>query len=300
MYRLSLIILLIFLKGTALYSQQPEVKAAFLKDSVSIGEPVPFAVSILSNPDIDLLLPDSSSHYSNFYFREKVWFSSTFENGQVKDSIIYYLSTFDIQAVQSFQLQFYTYDGKDSTLVESPKDSVKLLFMVNQLPDSLSDIKLMETTQFYRVEKPVNKVLIGIIVLGILNFAAFFILIFGKKISIWWKLRTVKKSYYQYKSEFERKFKQLNTEQLKTESEQILILWKSFMEKCDMQPYRKLTTKEIGSLPKGSELAGNLQNIDRAIYAENDFTIVKSAFEELHKTAALSFEAKVKEVRSGK
>ncbi len=300
MIKRNIVLLLLLFPALLGFSQTPEVKSYLLADSVEIGRPFPLAITIYDTLTLDILLPDSTSNFSGYNFIEKVWFPSVYRNNQSIDSVVYYFSTFDISAIQSISIQFYTWNGKDSVKITTPADTFHVISKVDHLPDSLSDIHLMETTAPYRVNYPINTTFIYIGIAALIVVLAVLWLIFGKKIRIWWKVRGMNKKHQAFKITFIQLIDQINEEALSSKTEQMIIHWKSYMETLDSVPYQKLTTKEIGEIKKNKRLRLTLQCIDQAIYANSSVSKIKSCSDELLGYSEQMLSKKLKKIKDGK
>lgn len=283
-------------------AQEISVKGEFLKDSTVIGEVIPYALSVRSPQETELFLPDSSGEFNGLQFHELVWFESQREKEYILDSVVYYLSTFDIDPIQTFNLSFYTWDGKDSTLHQSTSDTIYLQYVVTQIPDSLSDIKLQQTTDYYRVEPPFNVTIFVIGIIIALNVVAFIYLLFGKKILTWWRLRRIKSNHRDFIKKYDDLYYQLENDQdsFQKTTEKLLIHWKNYAEKLDGVPYPILTTREINEITSNHILFDSLKQIDKAIYAQNKLEPVKSGFEKIKELSQETYNKKVEKIRDGK
>ena len=300
MFRLIITLLIICLGLISLNGQDIQSTGSFLTDSAKIGMPIGFAVTVDYPSDRDIILPDSSSFYSSFEFESKSWYNTSTIDGQSTDSVIYFLRTFETDSLQTFKLQFYELKDGDSILHVSPMDTMYLIHTVLSTPDSLGAIFLQEDTQYYRIPKKFNYpfLIASVITLSILTIILW--IIFGKKILTILELRRMKKAHRKFKVKYGELLNGLSEPNLPELSENILILWKKYMEKLETLPYRKLTTKELAELKLGEDMIMSLREIDRAIYSKIDLSDLKVNLENLGSISEKRYLEKLEEIQHGR
>ena len=93
--------------SSKLYSQDIKYKTYFLDKEVKLGDSIKL-ISIINYPiEIELIQPDSTYDFSPFNFIGKKNFQSKFKKDIVYDSTIYYLRTFEVDSIQSLNLNSY-------------------------------------------------------------------------------------------------------------------------------------------------------------------------------------------------
>src|SRR5690349_8535923 len=78
------------------YSQEIKVAGGFVKDSVQIGEPVAYYLSASYPQSLTVLFPDSVFSFAPFEYSRKTFYPTVTSHGTSRDSVIYYLTTFEI------------------------------------------------------------------------------------------------------------------------------------------------------------------------------------------------------------
>jgi len=266
----------ITLSGVA---QDNKPRGYFLKDSVKIGETVPFIFSYSDRKNRPVIFPDSLFNFAPFELVDKAYFDTKSDSIVSIDSAVYYLSTFEIDSVQYLSLPVFVMLGEDSLAVYSSPDSIVLNQVVLQMPDS---IKLIENAFYRPVDLQFNYpywvvalIAVGLLVIIVLG-------VYGKQIRKKIQLYRLKKKLEKFNLSFDEEINSLNTDPTKEKIEQVLIFWKAYMERLEKIPYRKLTTKEIVALQQNSSLEETLKSIDRNIYSpikvnalQNDFEFLK-------------------------
>ena len=260
-------------------AQDNQPKGRFLKDSVKIGEAVPYVFSYTDRKNRPVIFPDSLYDFSPFELVDKAYFDTNSDSIFSIDSAVYYLTTFEIDTVQKLSLPIYVVLSNDSLSVFAPMDSIILNQVVLQMPDS---VKLEETAFYSPVAMQFNYPywIITLVVLGIL--ALLTLLIYGNQIRKRIKLYRLKQQLAKFNLSFDEEINGLNNDPTKEKIESVLIFWKTYMERLEKIPYRKLTTKEIIAVQKNSSLEETLKSIDRNIYSpikvsalQNDFEFLK-------------------------
>ncbi len=300
MSKVVLLLTLLTLSGICSFGQDIQLKGKFLKDSTKIGLPIGFSVSAEYPIEIDLVFPDSTGNYFPYEFHEKLWFPSIYENGIVKDSAVYYLTSFEVDSIQKFSLGIYRLSDGDSSVLMVPEDSFALIHTVRSSPDSLGAIFLQEDTQYYRVPKPINYPFVIAGLFSVILIVVVIWLLFGKKIIKYLKIRRMKRANEKFREIYDSLLAQLNEDRLPTMSESLLIHWKEYMEELESVPYRKLTTKELSQLDPDERMIRTLRTIDKAIYSSAELHEVKSNLSILEELCQERYEQKLEEVAHGR
>jgi len=278
--RRALIIFSFFwLIGVHLSGQDTKPYGYFLKDSVKIGELVPYSLSFKDKRNRKVIFPDSTFDYSPFELFDKAYFDTSSDTINSIDSAVYYLATFEIDTVQKLALPVFIYVGADSIEVLADFDSIILDQVVRQMPDSVA---LEETANYQPVSTQFNYPywIIGLIVLGIISLVV--MLIWGKTIYRQIKLYRLKKALEKFYVRFDEELGKINPQSTKQDIEQVLKYWKVYMEDLEKVPYTKLTTKELVNLQGNQSLEETLKSIDKNIYRrlqvndlQNDFDFLR-------------------------
>ena len=246
----------------------------------------------------DVVFPDSLYNFAPFELYKKVSFSTKSDSIFSLDSAVYYLATFELDTVQRLNLPIFMVTDGDSLAVFGGPDSVILNQVVTTFPDSVA---LLANTTYSNVPLNFNYpyLVVGVTAIILVGLIIFFV--FGK---------SLRKRYLIFRlSRLHGKFlEKLNTEIHEAENsvgsnnrpiEQLIIDWKSYMEKLNQQPYTKLTTKEIRSVYKDNQLYKALSSIDRAIYGGLADKKLVDSFYYLRSASEDSFQSKMEEVRNG-
>ena len=286
------------LLGISIYvtGQDVSVKGSFLSDTVKIGEEVPYSLSVFYPRSLNIIFPDSTHDFHLFEYHNRDYFQTISDSSLSFDSVIYYLSTFEIDTIQYLQLPIYIQQDEDCTAVYTSPDSIILYHIIQEMPDS---VKLKENTSFFRISDkfnyPVFLIILGIILLIVLGGLLFF----GKRLSRWIRILLMKRKHKRFVNRFYQQLGRLRDNQAGIDPEIILGDWKKYMEKLEREPYTKLTTKELIGLHADQRLKDNLRSIDRYIYGDIKERPLHEHFEKLLEYSIERYEVRLKELRDG-
>lgn len=286
-----LLTLILFLNSLVLFGQNIQPQGYFHKDSVKIGEELPYSLWLRYAKDLDVAFPDSLFDFSPFELDKRTYFTTRTDSLESLDSVVYYFSTFEIDTVQYLSLPVFVINEYDSSRFSTTLDSIILDQVVIAIPDS---IVVLVNTSFHKVPLAFNypyftAALIVLLLVLILTYV-----FFGKRIRLGIIIYWLKKRHNKFVKLFEEKIIQKPIRVEKTMS-----FWKSYLEKLLKKPYTKLTSKEITDITENSLLSKNLSLIDRNIYAGDHGTSTEDAFRYLLAHALEEYKNKVKEVKNG-
>lgn len=276
---------------------QTTVKGYFLKDSIKIGETVPYVLTARYPRELNVLFPDSSYSFAPFEIESKKYFTTRTQDSLSYDSVIYSLSSFEIDSIQRLALPVFVIHQKDCTVVNALADSILLQFAVAEIPDSLAADKLpLKTNTTYMDVKWLLNYPIILIIAGILLVIAVVAwIIFRKQIMRYFKVKRLTKNHLT----FTEKFGSLiaGTDFTYTSAEKAVVLWKNYLENLIDKPIAKYTSREIIRLQKDEHLKGVLYAVDRMVYGKSPLTI--EPYAQLRDYSEQLFKKKLEEVNHG-
>jgi hypothetical protein len=271
------------------------IHGEFHEDSVKIGVPTPYSLTARYPKSLNVIFPDSLYNFSPFEYESRDYYTTQTDSLQSFDSVVYYLSTFEIDSIQRLTLPVYQINAKDSTTFLASPDSVFLIELIEQLPDS---VELKENTSYLNIPTQFNYpyFLIGMGALVIVTIIL--ILIFGKRIQKMWLTFKLNRRFKKYVIKHDIAVDKVLSKITLEGANNIVQVWKKYLEKLEKQPFTKLTTKEISKLYNGEdEVITVLKNIDRLIYGGKEMDNV--SFDVLKNFAAQRTENKKEEVKNG-
>ena len=295
---LVLVLLVVFLGFTS-QAQEVSLRSGFFLDSLRVGDETGYYLSASYPSERNILFPDSTFSFAPFEYSSRKYFPTRTVAGQSYDSVIYYLSTFEIDRVQSLQLPVFELNPMDCTVYMSPRDTILLTSLVPDLPDSLTaqNLPLKTNTAYQRVMFLFNYPVL-IIVAGTLLLSAIIVwVLFGKRILRHFKVRRLERAHRSFMANFSQQIDSIKQTFSSASTENALVLWKKYMEQLESRPYTKLTTRETLHLEKVDALGKHLHAVDGAIYGHN--TSVMQPLEYLRAFADQRFMKKLAEIKNG-
>lgn len=281
------------------FAQDVTVRGGFFLDSLRIGDQTGFYLSARYPSNLNVAFPDSSFNYGPFEFVSKEYFPTQTKSEQSYDSVIYYLTTFEIDPLQMLSLPVFQLNEEDSTTYQTDIDSVALIELAKDLPDTLTaqTLPLRQNTIHENVPKHFNYpvLVISVIVLLVVSVIVWFM--FGKKIRKHFKVKKMFKAHQRFLEVYDQRVDAIKTAFSSTQTEHALAHWKKYMEQLESMPYTKLTTRETVRIENNEMLGQNLYSIDGAIYGHN--TRVVESLENLKQFADQRFGKKIEEVKHG-
>jgi len=266
-------------------------KGHFHKDSVKIGEELPYSIWVRYPKDKDVAFPDSLFDFSPFELDKREYYTTKTDSLESLDSAVYYFSTFEVDTVQYLQLPIFLINEFDSVVLLTGIDSIILNHVVTQIPDSIA---VLVNTNYQKVSLAFNYpyFTIGLIIFLVVALIVF--LVFGKHIKKAIKVFWVSRRHKKFIKLFE-----LLLQDNPIEVEHTLSVWKRYLEKLLSQPYTKMTTKEIIALSDDNLFADHLKNIDLYIYGGDRSADMSVEFDSLLQFGIAKYHDKIKKIKNG-
>lgn len=296
-YGVSLVMWVIGVSLT--FAQDVNVRGGFFLDSLRVGDETGFYLSARYPSNVNLIFPDSSFNYGPFEFVGKKYFPTQTKSGQSYDSVIYYLTTFEIDPLQMLSLPVFQLNEADSTTYQTDIDTIALIELAKNIPDTVTaqTLPLRENTIHENVPKHFNYPVLVISLIVLLVAIVIVWVAFGKNIRKHFKVKKMLKAHHRFLEVYDQQVEAIKTAFSSTQTEHALAHWKKYMEQLESMPYTKLTTRETARIENNEVLSRNLQSIDGAIYGHN--TQVVESLENLKQFADQRFGKKVEEVKHG-
>jgi len=263
-----LFIALLSAAGHSARAQDVRVEGYFRADSAALGEVIPYVLTAFYTGDVQLLFPDSTYAFAPFESTGKRYFPTRTIGDIHRDSVVYYLATFELDSIQTLKLPVFIVQKQDCLAVFAATDTVRLRFRVTMPLDSIAAEKLplKANTTYQRVQQLFNYpvVLIGLAVLAVLVLVTW--LIFGKRIRKYFQLRRLQRNYRGFLARFGETIERMGATTSGLMAEEALWIWKKYMEDLEAYPFTKSTSREIVRKFSNDQLAKALRTIDRSIY----------------------------------
>lgn len=286
--------LLLFMPGA---QAQVMVQGRFHADSIRVGEVVAYSLAASYPEKEQVLFPDSTFSFAPFEYAGRKYKATRTSAGVSYDSVIYYLTTFEVDKVQRLALPMFMVHPADCVVYRSPPDSLYLASSIPAALDSVSAQKLplKSDTSYQPVSwlfnYPILVIAIGILLVLILTGW----ILFGKRIRRYFALRRLQKAFEEFLARFSEPVRSLSGGFDRKVAESALLIWKGYMENLERFPYTKSTSREILRNTSDPALGKALQTIDRGIYGGISAPV--DAFRELEnysRSRFLKMEEKVK------
>ncbi len=279
------LILFIFIFNVYLVVAEPTplIKGCFLKDTIKVGEPVAFCLSVHYPSNQTVLFPDSSYTYFPFEFLEKKAFPTRSTKGWSIDSACYIVSTFETLPRLGLALPVFFIHGTDSVRLGSTIDSIYVKLTVQQLPDS---VQLKENVVYQSIPTAFNYpyFVVGGIVLFVLVLLV--IILFGKRIRQFFQLRRLKKEYNRFMRLFDMYLVDITDQNYISSVDKIYALWKAYLQSLEKIPYTTYSSSEIKNNIQHEQLADILDLINQAIYGYRYDSKLKQSIDLLKEIAS--------------
>jgi len=296
----STLTIIILLAAAGSMAQSPvRVHGFFRADSAAVGEVIPYILTASYPRDMQLVFPDTTFAFTPFESAGKKFFPTRTEGTRSYDSAVYWLSTFEIDSVQSLGLPVFVVQARDCVAVYAVPDSLMLRYKVTMSLDSIAveQLPLVANTTYQRVKWLFNYPVLLIVIALLIITSVIIWMIFGKRIRKYFVIRRMKRSYERFMARFNEALDKLGGESSASEAEDAFILWKRYMEELEAYPYTKSTSREILRKFANAGLGNALRSIDRGIYGSYGTSV--ESFRFLQAYSQQQFQKREAEVRNG-
>jgi hypothetical protein len=247
------------------------------------------------------LFPDSTFKFSPFEFEHKTYFATKTTEGISYDSVIYLISTFEIDRVQRLRLPVFQTVKKDSILHYSNEDSILLTPLVTMNLDSIpaQDLPLKVNVAFQKIPALFNYPVMIIILAILVVLVVVVWLVFGKRIRKHFRTKRMLKLHQQFLQAYTGQIAVVKNAFSSGSTEKAVVSWKKYMEQLESTPYTKWTTRETESFVPDDFMIGSLKTIDSAIYGYYHDETLHRSLENLKAVADQRFTKRLEEVKNG-
>lgn len=245
-------------------AQQIKVDGYFMQDSARLGERVGYVLKATYPESKQLIFPDSTFDFSPLVLLEKKTFISHTQDSITQDSTIYYLSNFSLDPSSFLTLPVYELARYDSVVHYPLEAELKLKLTLDSIPEELV---FQENNIYQPLEKSFNWIIIGIVIGGILLLLGTLYFLFADKIQEYWKERREKRRWAQFEKRWKAQTALLTEAPSIESADEVIGLWKGYMESITKLPVKEWTSSEIGERMDNPEIFKALRAIDLIIYA---------------------------------
>ena len=289
-------LIVLFFNINLVLAQNIEPMGIFIQSETKIGEEVSYTLSVSYNKNLNVLFPDSTYNFGTFDYNSREYFTTKSDSSLSFDSVVYYLSTFEIDTVQYLQLPVFILNEEDSVAIYSSIDSISLVHVVTEMPENP---ELKANTDLVSINKQFNYPYF-LIALGVLTFVVFLVaLFFGKQLARAWKVYQMNRIHEKFIKRFFNLMRDVSSNNSSKTPEHVLAVWKIYMERLEKKPISKLTTKEILVIHSNAMLKENLRMVDRSIYGNEKGIDLFASFDNLMKFSVEIYGQKITEIKKG-
>ncbi|RAI86047.1 hypothetical protein [Algoriphagus yeomjeoni] len=258
--KIFLFLLLPFLSN----AQQVKVDGYFMQDSAKIGERVGYVLKATYPESTQIIFPDSTFDFSPMVLLEKKTYISSTQDSITQDSTVYFVSNFSLDPSTYLTLPVYELARYDSVVHYPMEAELKLKLTLDSIPEQLV---FQQNNIYQSLEKSFNWIIIGIILGGILIFLGIIYFLFADKFQEYWKERREKRRWEQFEKRWKTQTALLTKNPSIESADEVIGLWKGYMESITNLPIKEWTSSEIGERLDNLEIFKALRAIDLIIYA---------------------------------
>ncbi|MCE7054844.1 hypothetical protein LZF95_09185 [Algoriphagus sp. AGSA1] len=245
-------------------AQQINIEGYFMQDSAKLGERVGYVLKATYPESAQLIFPDSTFDFTPLVLLEKKTFISSTLDGITQDSTVYYLSNFSLDPSSYLTLPVYELARYDSIVHYPMEAELKLKLTLDSIPEQL----VFQQNNIYQpLDKSFNWIIFGAIAGGVLILLGVFYLLFAKRIREYWKEKREKMRWARFEKRWKAQTTLLSENPSIESADEVIGLWKGYMESITKLPVKEWTSSEIGKRMGNKEIFKALRTIDLIIYA---------------------------------
>ena len=274
------------------------LKARFSADTIRLGEPVLYSLSVHYPSTSQVIFPDTGFSFGSFELWKRDYFPTRTIGDISRDCVVYHLASFLLEPIQSLRVPVFERVG-DDTIFHNPSESrvfLKPVFSGN-LPENPSiQTELTPLPVPKRVNYPYILIGLGVVLLVILLINIFFDRPIQKFIYLFLESRRQQA----FLKQFEKISQQMESGLTVELMESMLITWKKYLQRVDGKPYTTFTSREIFQILPDPTLRDFLQEIDRWIYGGLEMKDFRANVSYLKQMALILYQTKREAIRDGK
>jgi len=277
-------------------SQEIQVNGGFVEDNLMIGQEINYWLTASYPAKLEMVFPDSTASFTPFEFAAKTYFKTELRGNEAFDSTIYTLQSFEIEPVQYLKLQAIILSSTDSTIIESPIDSIYLTELAPVVTDTT---QLKTNVDYLAVNRQFNYPLMYYVLGGLGLIILMVLLIFGKRILKFFMVKKLERDYKAFSENFSQYIHQLKKDPKPEIAENALSMWKNYQQRLDRIAFSSFTTTDILALGFTQELKDPLKSIDRVVYGRRVQENIYQDFQQIEDFTDERFQQKVAEIKHG-
>lgn len=285
-------IVIIFLPGL-IFAQGVNVEGYFKADSAKLGERIGYVLKATYPRDKQLIFPDSSFNYEPFVLLEKKTYVSSTIDSVTTDSTVYFVSNFALDSTVYLTLPVFELSRYDSVTHYPLEAALAVNWQLDSIPEQLA---FQENNVYQPIPKNWNWILMGLILLLLLIALVGGYLLFGKRIKKYLTERNEKRRWNIFEKRWHSAVETLINDQTIDAADELLGLWKGYMETITKLPVREWTSSEVGEKLADIRIFSSLRSIEMIIYAGTK-SEVKESSDYLLAKAKENYQEKLKNIK---
>lgn len=269
--------------------QEVVVSGYFMQDSAKLGERVGYVLKANYPESKQLIFPDSLYDFGELVLLEKQTFISQTSEGVTNDSTIYFLANFSLEPSIFLSLPVYELARYDSVTYFPLEAELKLKLTLDSIPEQLV---FQENNVYQPLNKPINWILTSFLIAGAILGLLILYFLFNKQISGYFTQLSEKRRWKKFEKKWEQQTAELANNPSIALADEVIGLWKGYLESITKQPIKEWTSSEIGEKLQDPKIFNSLRAIDMIIYA-GESSQSKEASAYLFEVAKEKFETKL-------
>jgi len=272
------------------FGQEVKVDGYFMQDSAKLGERVAYVLKATYPREKNIVFADTTFDFGPFVLLEKKSFISSTTDGITLDSAIYFVSNFSLDPVSSLAVPVYEVFKYDSLKYYPEEASINLQLTIAEIPQ---EPIFLPNNVYQPISGDFNyPLLIGVLV-GIAILAGIVIFFFGKQLGHQWQLWLEKRKYKRFEKRWEEAQTAFASNPSTENADQLLGLWKAYMEHLNQKPFSDWTTTEIADFLENKDIIKDFRAIELIIYAGKQGEDLPRACQNLMSICTNSFQQKI-------
>lgn len=279
-----------YLSTFPLLAQDIEVEGYFQQDSAKLGERVAYVLKAKYKEGVNVIFPDSTFNFSPFVLLEKKTYISTTQDEITLDSAVYYISNFSLDPVAKLSLPVYEIFRYDSLIHRPLEAELALKLTIDQIPQELS---FQDNNVYQPIPTEFNILILGAILAVLAILVLVLLFFFGAKIKRQWNIWLEKQKYKRFVKRWQNAEVAFTSNPDMDQADELLGLWKAYMEHLKNKPFREWTTTEISDFLDNKEIIKDFRSIEMVIYAGKEGKDILATCNNLKEICTDSFKKKI-------
>ncbi len=275
-----------------------DVTAYINKDSIVLGEPFMYTISISYPPKYEIALPDSQDIPKPLEWIGKTYFNTVCKDNLCKDSIQYFLRTFNTDSILIPNIPVYIFSGNrtDTLFIHPALKEVA----IKKLRNTNKEFKWQEDAAYLELAPSVNYWYYGAIAFAVLVISIILLVLVGPIVLRRIKLFNLSLNHQRYAKDFDEQVQEFTANKKATDLEKCVTIWKSYLTRLESKPYTTLTTTELKDMQDMEDVITPLRNLDRFLYGGLRQNETMESLNALRRFSNRRFLKKKKEVRNAR